>query len=287
MDRNKRLKLVIDKGRYLCKVIKNYIFCREEKTCPFCNSVEISELMDKFFFIKLFRCNNCSLMFRYPKDGVYNQYYRDSCYYDEPKIPPTLPTALELTQLKSQNFKDSIYDISDKITLIKKYVKEGNVLSYGTSWGYELWQFINEGFLGLGYEVDIKRAKFGEENLGLKIIHAPQELDCFQSSFNIVFANHVLEHIGDIRGVFNRIYKLLKDAGYLFIFVPNCSDIDKEPWRKIYAFGQRHCIAFDKHFFYKNLSSLGFSIVEVKECMRDKYELMVIAKKDKTTGILI
>ncbi len=279
MNIKNELKSTVGKGRYFYKVIKNYLLCQSDKTCPFCNNYEISELMSKFFFIKLFRCNNCSLMFRYPKDEACNRYYRDSCYCDEPKISPTLPTSLELTQLKSQNFKDSVYDISHKITIIKKYIKEGKMLDYGAAWGYNLWQFINEGFLGLGYEIDIKRAEFGENNLGLKIIHDSEGLGLFESNFNLVFANHVLEHIEDIRNEFNRIRKLLRDGGYLFVFVPDCSDIDKEPWNKIYAFGQKHCLAFDKQFFSKNLPSLGFDVIGIQRHMLDKAELMVIAKK--------
>lgn len=274
-----RAKIIINKGRYLCNVIiKSFILGKQDKTCPFCNSLETREIMDKFFFIKLFRCNNCGLMFRYPKDKVDNRYYCDARYYDEPKTS-TLPTNAELIQFKNRNFKGSIYDISDKIAIIKKYMNGGNLLDYGAAWGYNLWQFIHQGFSGLGYEIAIERAKFGEENLGLKIIYDAKELGLLESSFDIIFANHALEHIADIRSEFNRIYKLLKPGGYLFIFVPDCSDIDKEPWKKTYAFGKRHCIAFDKRFFYKNLSSLGFNIIEVKECMWDRYELMVITKK--------
>lgn len=273
-----RAKIIINKGRYLCNVIiRSFISGKQDRICPFCNNSETRELMSKLFFVKLFRCNNCGLMFRYPKDEIQSRYYRDSCYSEEPLI--TLPTVAELARLKNQNFKGSVYDISNKITIIKKYIKEGNVLDYGAAWGYNLWQLINEGFSGIGYEIAVKRAKFGEENLGLKIVTNSKELDLFESNFNIIFANHALEHIGDVRSELIRIYKLLKKGAYLFIFVPDCSDIDKQRWKKIYAFSEKHCIAFDDNFFYKNLYSLGFSIIELKKSMLDECELMVIAKK--------
>ena len=274
-----KTNVIIDKVRYFCEVIGTSILGSQDKACPFCSSLETSELMNKFLLIKLFRCNNCGLMFRYPKDEMRSPYYRDARYYEEPKISNALPTAAELARLKKQNFKGGIYDISHKVDIIKKYVKGGNLLDYGAAWGYHLWQFINAGFSGIGYEVAAKRAKFGQENLGLRIITDSKELDLFESNFDIVFANHVLEHIEDIRGEFNRIYKLLKEAGYLFIFVPDCSDIDKQRWKEIYAFGKKHCIAFDRLFFNKNLSSIGFSTVEIKKSMSDERELTVIAKK--------
>jgi len=276
--RKTNVAIIASKVRYLCEVIiKSFIARQRDRACPFCNSSEKSELMNKVFFIKLFRCNNCGLMFRYPKDSVTSRNYRDSCYYWEPKIS-ILPNSAGLTGLKINDFKGGIYDISDKITLIKKYIKEGNMLDYGASWGYHLWQFIHEGFSGTGYEIDIKRARFGGRNLGLKIISDPKGLEQLGSSFGIVFANHVLEHITDIRNEFGRIYRLLKDAGYLFVFVPDCGAIVNEPWRKTYVFGQRHSLAFDEGFFTKNLYSLGFKIIEIAR-RPDECELIVVARK--------
>lgn len=95
----------------------------------------------------------------------------------------------------------------------------------------------------------------------------------------MIFANHVLEHIAEIRSTFDCFYRLLKKGGYLFIFVPDCSDITKEKWKKKYAFGEKHCIAFDKTFFHKNLLSLGFCIIELRESDLEEFTLMVIAKK--------
>jgi SAM-dependent methyltransferase len=217
-------------------------------------------------------------MFRFPKDKGTTGASQDYRLNAELNISH-LPKTKELTQLKLKKFKETIYDISDKIESIKKYLTRGEILDYGASWGYNLWQFLEEGFSGLAYEISVKRAKFGEQNLGLRIIHDPAVLDTLESHFDIVFANHVLEHVPDIKKEINRIYHLLKNNGFLIIYVPDCTKIEKEQWRNIYAFGERHPLSFSEDFFKKNLPSLGFRILEIKEGVMPEYAIKVVAKK--------
>jgi SAM-dependent methyltransferase len=218
-------------------------------------------------------------MFRFPRDRKSTAAAEDYRLSLEHKVS-YLPKAQELAQLKQKAFKETIYDISTKIELIKRYLTKGHMLDYGASWGYNLWQFLEEGFSGVGYEVSPKRATFGEKNLGLKIIHDPAVLDALESHFDIVFANHVLEHCQDIKKELNRIYRVMKTGGFLIIYVPDCTNIEKEKWRNIYAFGQTHPLAFGQDFFKKNLPRLGFRLLEVGKWEKPEYAIMVIAKKE-------
>jgi SAM-dependent methyltransferase len=274
------IKRTLHKVMYFCSVMGVYLSFAQGKRCPFCDAQDISEVANKLFFLKLFKCNQCKIMFRYPKDKNCTGAAEDYRLSGEPMIS-YLPEAEELAQLKLKKFKETNYDISSKVELIKKYLTRGNMLDYGASWGYNLWQFLEEGFYGLGYEISLKRATFGEKSLGLKIIHDPAVLETLVSHFDIVFANHVLEHFQDIRKELNRIYRVLKDGGFLIIFVPDCANIEKEKWKNIYAFGERHPLAFSEEFFKRNLPSFGFRILEIKEIKLKEYEIMVIAKKEQ------
>jgi len=219
-------------------------------------------------------------MFRFPKDDPGSRYYIDSHYKDGNKFTAAyFPSSDSINKLKLCNFKGSVYDIRHKIEFIRKYVKEGALLDFGANWGYEVWQFSAAGFSAMGYEVSLKRAEFGRGNLGINIITESSELDLYHSRFDLIFVNHVLEHIEDIRTALIRLNRLLKEGGYLFLFLPNCTDITELPWEKTYAFGQRHCLAFDKQFFFNNLPPFGFRIIEVDECPWDNYELLVVAVK--------
>lgn len=274
---NNEFKYIINKGKFLINVIRDSMVYRKDRICPFCNSARTSESANKLFIVKLLRCNRCGLMFRWPKRKAGERAYYEYCYDEFPIT--RLPPKAELERLKANNFKGSTYDISNKIALIKRYVKGGMILDYGASWGYHLGQFVKEGFLGIGYEIAVNRANFGQENLGIRIIHNPEELYSLGSIFDVIFVNHALEHILEVRSAFDCFYSLLKKGGYLFIFVPDSSNIEKEKWKRKYAFGEKHCIAFDKSFFNKNLISLGFRAIEIKESDLDEFELMVIAEK--------
>lgn len=273
------LKSKLQRIIYFGSVIQAYLFFAQDKACPFCSAQDISEVANKMFLVKLFRCNQCKIMFRFPKDRKIT----GTCEYRCPELEHKvsyLPKLEELEQLKQKSFKDTIYDISDKIVHIKKYTTGGSVFDYGASWGYNLWQFLQEGFSGMGFEISVKQAAFGEKGLGLKIIHDSSVLDALQEQFDVIFANHVLEHCQDIKKELNRIARLLKTGGFLVVYVPDCTNIEKEKWRNAYAFGQRHPLAFSQDFFKKNLPSLGLRILEIEEDRLPEYAIGVIAKKE-------
>lgn len=246
----RNIKTTLHKVFYFFSVLGSYLFSIPDKDCPFCATQDVFEVANKLFFLKLFKCNQCGIMFRFPKNKNSTsaaEDYRLSCDF---KIN-YLPKRKELVQLRLKKFKETVYDIYDKIELVKRYLSSGRLLDYGASWGYNLWQFLEEGFDGLGYEVSLKRAAFGEQWLNLEIIHDPGVLESLESHFDIVFANHVLEHIQDLRKELNRIYRLLKNGGLLFIFVPDCTEIAEKKWKNIFAFGEVHALAFTKEFFEK------------------------------------
>jgi SAM-dependent methyltransferase len=273
-------KITLHKAIYFCSIIGTYLFSKQDRHCPFCGALDVSKIADKLFFLKLLRCNQCEIMFRFPKDKSTSGAIQDYRLNGEFKVSH-LPQSEELTRLKLKKFKGSIYDISDKLGLIKKYLAGGEMLDYGSSWGYNLWQFLEEGFSGLGFEISAKRAAFGEKSLGLRIIHDPAALDTLESHFDIVFANQVLEHVQDPKKELNRVYHILKDGGFLVIFVPDGTNLAQEKWKNIYAFGERHALAFTAEFFEKNFPSLGFNILEIKKIKMKEHEIMVIARKQR------
>lgn len=185
---------------------------KRDFSCPFCESTEHTKIMNKLF-LRLLKCKNCGLMFRWPKDNNENIMYY-TYIYDETNVTK-LPTEAQINQFKSNGFKGSVYDISDKIHLVKRYVKNGKILDYGCSWGYHLCQFINQGFDGVGFEISQRRASFGEKQFGIKIHTRLNDLiEVSSGFFDTIFAHEVLEHLPSLKTIFDNLNILLKKNSY-------------------------------------------------------------------------
>jgi SAM-dependent methyltransferase len=58
--------------------------------------------------------------------------------------------------------------------------------------------------------------------MGLKIIDTFQELERLPArSFDVVFSNHVVEHLPNIADIFPLLTRLLKENGFVFHVLPN------------------------------------------------------------------
>ncbi len=250
---------------FLFKVLFQYI-SQSDKSCPFCNGSNLTLLGSKYLFLKLFKCKDCSLMFRYPKDSEKDnvRFYNSS--YKEAGLTTTVPVdSGELEEYISTDFKNSDKNFLEKIEIIKSLIKpKSHLLDFGCSWGYGAWQFKQAGFNVLGLEVDKKRAIYGKNRLGLEIINNYQDLFSLpDSSLDLIFTNHVLEHLPNLNNIFNFFSRVLKPEGKLMIFIPNCCGMEiKDIFnsKKTYAFGEKHSLTFSKEFFETNLPKFGFNV---------------------------
>ena len=280
--------------QYLFKVLKKYLN-KAEKQCPFCRGEGFSLIGKKYFLLQLLKCNSCKLMFRYPTEEISENIKFYQSEYEE-GMTTKLPDESKFQQYLNTCFSNTEKDFSEKIEIVKLFKSNGKLLDFGCSWGYEALQLQNNGFDVIGFEISKSRANFGKIKLGLTILDDYSLLHSMKDeSFDIVFSNHVLEHLPNLYSIFEMFYRLLNRNGYLIIFVPNCSGIEKHEVfnaKRSYAFGEKHTMAFDDLFFRQNLSRYGFEVkcastpydinnLFSKGVARDKgySELFVLAKK--------
>jgi 2-polyprenyl-3-methyl-5-hydroxy-6-metoxy-1,4-benzoquinol methylase len=265
--------------KYLTKVATAYLSMSMDETCPFCHHTQAKVLGHKYFLVQLRKCQNCGLMFRFPKEQpeenlkFYQSDYKEGLTTD-------LPNDLELKQLLEHQFKGTVKDFSEKINLVKSYRSKGRLLDFGCSWGYGVWQFKQAGYDTLGFEISQPRAEFGCKYLGVNITNRLEEINNLPNeTFDVIFTSHVLEHLPDISNVFKLFYRLLKTGGILALFVPNCDGCDTPTIfnkKKNFAFGEKHTIAYDSSFLSQTLNQYNFSVLLLKENLS---ELQVIAQK--------
>jgi len=102
----------------------------------------------------------------------------------------------------------------------------------------------------------------------LDVLHMPFD----EASFDIIFCNHVLEHVDDDRQAMAEIYRVLRPGGWAILQIPLFHPLpDKtyedasitDPAAREKAFGQRdHVRLFGKDYLDR-LSSVGFDAEEI------------------------
>lgn len=231
---------------------------RKQSYCPHCHSRNLIDVTNKYFFVKINKCESCYVYFTSPiykpllVSNLYEQLYSAEGY------TTLVPSRNELEQLINSNFDLSDKYFQKRIELIKAYCERNKMLEIGSSWGYFLYQAHQQGFDTTGVEISKKRRLFGIKNLGVDIVDSIQKLE--QESFDIVYTAHTLEHFTDISTIFTDIYSILKSKGKLFIEVPNF-DWEKFGQKSLHHVGAVHPLGFSSEFFQKNLPKYGFNLL--------------------------
>lgn len=130
----------------------------------------------------------------------YDRYHRDETYY------------------KLEEHYKNIF--RTRYEIVKRYVKRGKVLDIGTSTGAMLDNFGEDGWETWGVEPS---GNFGiAKTKGHKILHEDFEAAKLPNDyFDVVIANHVLEHVDDPIVFLKKAKRLLKKGGIILIDVPN------------------------------------------------------------------
>jgi 2-polyprenyl-3-methyl-5-hydroxy-6-metoxy-1,4-benzoquinol methylase len=252
-------EILVRRVRYLATVIARRATC-PNKACPYCGHRVTRIVGRKFGILQVRRCSECGLMFRWPKDSerFNRRYYQQR--YSEPTAS-VLPTDAQLTVERARGFAGSVWDQRAKIARLQQAKPApARMLEFGCSWGYGCFQLQSVGYDTTGFEISRPRAEFASKRLGVKIISDYAELDSIQAhSFDAIYTSHVLEHLPNLVGVFERFARLLRPDGVLMIFVPNCGDGSgrlRDGWKPIV--NEMHSMAFDSVFFRNVLSRYGF-----------------------------
>ena len=162
-------------------------------------------------------CKNCGLIRLDPHldqeslELFYRDHYRS--LYTGLKSTDNAEKVFNAQYITGQNYYNYIKSNIDNIDSYK------NVLEIGCSAGGILKVFSDTGHQCVGYDYDYEYMKYGKEK-GLNLINGGVDSIHGNELFDIVIASHVLEHLPDINTKINKILKLIKPNGILFIAVP-------------------------------------------------------------------
>jgi len=206
----------------------------------------------------LYKCSSCGLIIPYPhpytedtKIEVYNRDYNKN----ETKIDYDSPYS-----------RHYIKNFIPYLSYINKYKIRGNHLDVGCGLGYLLHLCKLNGFETEGIELNKQLVKLLNKK-GFKV--HDKELgspEYHKNYYDLITANHVLEHIDNINDFLKNINNLLKNDGYLIFACPYINGIIPKILRtKWYGQGfGTHLNFFSIKSIKKLLKNNGFKLVEIK-----------------------
>ena len=232
----------------------------QARICPYCGpGSEIKRLRRKKLLVDILQCQGCKLIFRWPADTPEELDRHYESEYAEAAPQVRLPSAEELKRLLEEEFRPLFADVSHKVRVLKSLRDGGKALDFGCSWGYATSLLRKYGFDTIGFEVSKKRASYARERLGLNIIDSVQALDALPSgSFDVIYSNHVLEHLPSIRNSLKLFARLLKSDGLGFHVLPNFTGKTARSGAWLAWIGEDHPIAPTHEFFQVALQDAGF-----------------------------
>ena len=238
------------KFRYIQRML-HHRWDGQPRVCPYCGPTSTVRLVRrKKLIVEILQCRTCHLWFRWPVDtpDEHDRYYQEEFAGDSPQV--ALPASEELDSLINTNFSGSALDIAGKVQVLRGLCPGRTVLDFGSSWGYGTYQLKQQGFDAVGFEISQPRAEYGRAKMGLEIIDTIEELERVPAaSFDIVFSNHVVEHLRNIATVFPLLTRLLKGNGFVFHVLPNFMGEKARSGYWLKWIGEDHPIAPAMPFF--------------------------------------
>ena len=149
-----------------------------------------------------------------------------------------------------------------KCHMISLNFKGKRILDIGCWWGWFIKYAREQGAQVDGFDYDINRIDDAIKFLGIKkglCIASAEEIHCMTGSYDIVFSNHVLEHIENEDKMLTEIYGVLKEDGQLILSVPNDYSIGVLPYRPFRWLLEHYRVFLKRHNRYDWLKEITYS----------------------------
>ena len=231
------------------------------ENCPLCKS-------NKIFFLyaivhgnpsfTVYQCKDCKFIFMNPpltessERGLYDEGYytgvADYTYYDERTV---------------EHYAQYVWNA--RLKTIRKYVKSGNFLDVGCSFGGFI-QAASKYFTVYGIEPSHYSGLYAQQRFGRNNIHIGTLFDhsFAPNTFSVITMIEVLEHIRKPYDALKECYKLCTDNGLLIIQTANMDGIQAKLQKDTYGyFLPGHFSYFTKQNLTDTLKHIGFKNVKV------------------------
>ncbi len=258
--------------------------------CPFCNSKHIKKVFDARDFLishnkfEIWHCDNCGFRFTQdvPSPEDIGSYYKSEEYISHSDTKKGLMNKLYHT---ARN-----YMLSRKYSYIKNTASksEGKLLDIGAGTGYFVNYMSGKGYETEGIEVDENARQVAKNNFGVELSGIDKVYSLQENNYDIITMWHVLEHIHDLDGYMQQIYKSLKQDGVFVCALPNFNSFDSEHYKENWAAYDvpRHLWHFSPDFFPQFAAKYNFEVLTMKPMPLDAVYISLLSEKIKEGSTL-
>lgn len=229
----------------------------DDTRCPLCKK-RGDNLFCKKDGVEIVKCNFCGLAYVKPLPSnpeVERLYHQES-------ISPS--------KYYKENEKGDRITFKRRLRDIEKYVKKGRVLDIGCNIGTFLKVAKDSGWKCYG--IDIKNDAEKEcKKAGIKFMRGTVESIRFNKEFfDVIIMNDFLEHIPNPNKVMEKVHRMTKKGGIVFIVTPDIGSklamILRKRWHHMKP--DEHLVYFNRKTIKKFLEAHKFIVEEIKHVGR-------------------
>jgi 2-polyprenyl-3-methyl-5-hydroxy-6-metoxy-1,4-benzoquinol methylase len=253
--------------------------------CPACGHAAIDTILQVSDFsvtkevFPIVQCRQCSLRFtqNVPAQHEIGLYYQFEDYISH-------------TDTK-KGVINRLYHLVRNITLKQKRkkitrhtgLKTGHLLDIGCGTGAFLNEMHQHGWQVTGLEPDAVTRKRAAELHNITLFDANEIYQLPAGQYDAITMWHVLEHVHDLQGYWQRLALLLKPGGVLFIAVPNYTSKDAATYKEHWAAWDvpRHLYHFSPQAMQTLAAKHGFHIQKHLPMWFDSYYVCMLSEKYK------
>ena len=229
-------------------------------------------------------CDSCKLIYHDPQleesdTNILYQKFRDPSFRDE-VADDYFDRIISIPTSDSENHA-KVEWLSNNIS---NYIGEGgSILDIGSGGGVFLYTFLqkNKSWIPYGVEPTIEFADLTKRKLDCSVHAGNYSRDIFDTKFDLITCNQVLEHTINPMDFLNDIFSDLNHGGYLYIEIPDAIDFEELPPEHD-RFLAQHLWYFSRVVLEKMFKDAGFKVIKIEsqKTIRGRNNLVSLLLKE-------
>jgi len=197
-------------------------------------------------------------------------------FYNEDYYSGTMDDGIGFDVLNDENLANSSQSMDKRIEWLLAERKVGSFLDVGCGVGLLVEAAHRHGIKAFGVDSSPFAIEYGRTKLGIEGLKSGffQNVLSEDEKFDVIYLNHVIEHVPDPKELVADCAKFLTDGGWLIMETP---DIDSSQSRKA---GKDWEYILPEHLYYFNLPSLS------RLCEANSLSVQFAEKEVGSTGTL-